>query len=86
VTRLQAAPNPESASNMIRVHHRVGRRTWVSAPLWLALLGYLVWASVAIAVALAVAVVIAGMALIFLLWLLGQVVVARVRRRRARSR
>jgi hypothetical protein len=71
---------------VIRVHHRVGRRTWVSTPLWLALIGYVLWATVAIGAALAVAIVVAGMVVILLLSMLARLGLERIRRRRALSK
>jgi hypothetical protein len=69
-------------SSMIRVHHRVGRRTWVSTPLWLALIGYLFVGAAIAAVAVVALAIVAAVALTLLLVALPAAVVGWVRRRR----
>ncbi len=66
---------------MIRVHHRVGRRTYVSAPLWLAVLGYVLWASVVFAVVVAVGLALVAVIALYVIVLGVEFLVLRMRRR-----
>jgi len=67
----------------VRFYYRTGRRSGVSMPLWLALLGYLFVGAAMAAVAVAVAAIVAAAALLLALAFLGALVVGWLRRRPA---
>ena len=73
------------AANVIRVYHRVGRRTGVSMPLWLAVLVYLFVGAAMVELAVVVVAIAVAVVLAFLLVALGAAIVGRVRRRRSSS-
>lgn len=68
---------------MIRVHYRTGRRSGISMPLWLAVIGYMFWAAAVAVVAAVVGLALATAVVLYLLGMLVQLVAVRVRRRRA---
>jgi hypothetical protein len=70
----------EGAEPVIRYYVRTGRRSGVSMPLWLALLGFLVVGAAIAAVATVVAAIVAAIVLALLLVFLGAVLVGEVRR------